>query len=39
MLQTPVDLLSIRESWRLFRILAERVDGSSTPSPQEVGRA
>lgn len=30
MLQTPVDLLSIRESWRLFRILAELVDGFET---------
>ncbi len=36
MLQTPVDLLSIRESWRLFRILAELVDGFETLN--DIGR-
>lgn len=30
--QTPIDLLSIRESWRLFRIIAEIVDGFETLS-------
>lgn len=32
MSQTPIDLLSIRESWRLFRIIAEIVDGFETLS-------
>ncbi len=32
MLQNPIDLLSIRESWRMFRILAELVDGFETLS-------
>ncbi|MEG2139853.1 MAG: TIGR00730 family Rossman fold protein [Bilophila sp.] len=27
MLQSPIDILSVRESWRLFRIIAEIVDG------------
>ena len=27
MSQSPIDMLSIRESWRMFRILAEIVDG------------
>lgn len=30
MSQSPIDLLSIRESWRMFRILAEIVDGFET---------
>lgn len=30
MLQSLIDLLSIRESWRMFRILAELVDGFET---------
>lgn len=29
---TPIDMLSIRESWRLFRIIAEIVDGFETLS-------
>ena len=35
MTQSPIDMLSIRESWRLFRILAEIVDGFETLS--EIG--
>lgn len=30
--QFPIDMLSVRESWRLFRILAEIVDGFETLS-------
>ena len=32
MSQSPIDMLSIRESWRMFRILAEIVDGFETLS-------
>ena len=32
MSQSPIDMLSIRESWRMFRILAELVDGFETLS-------
>lgn len=35
MTQTPIDFLSISESWRMFRIIAEIVDGFETMS--EVG--
>ena len=32
MSQSPIDMLSIRESWRMYRILAEIVDGFETLS-------
>ena len=32
MSQSPIDMLSIRESWRMFRILAELADGFETLS-------